>query len=101
MIRINDTWAIDSDGSCYTVGKIVVRNQKQRDGSVVPVEGLTDVRYYGNLQRAIEGFCRCFLAQRVKDTEGDIKALYETVQACTKELKSLIETHFPAIEFAC
>lgn len=98
MIRINDNWAIDSDGSCYAVGRIVVRNQKQPDGSVVPVEGLTDVRYYGNLQKALEGFCRCFLAQRVKDTAGDIKTLYEVVQDSTRELKNLIAAHFPTIE---
>lgn len=101
MIRINETWAIDSDGSCYYVGRIVIRKQKQEDGSIASVEGLTDARYYGSLQRAIEGFCKCYLAQRVKDTEGDIKTLYEVVQDCTKEIKGLIEKHFPAIEFAC
>lgn len=43
----------------------------------------------------------CCLAQRVKETNGDLKTLYEVVQDCTKEIKGLIEKHFPAIEFAC
>lgn len=98
MIRLIDNWAIDSNGSYYSVGKISTQNQKQANGHVVPVVCLTEVRYYGNLQKAIEGFCRIYLAQRVKDTEGDIKTLYEVVQACTRELKNLIETHFPTIE---
>ena len=83
MIHVIDDYVIDSDGTQYIMGKIGTSISK-KDGS--EVKYIKNPSYYGTITSALLGISRRRRAEAVKDTNGDLKDLYEAIRACDTQM---------------
>jgi hypothetical protein len=94
MIKVIGKYVLDTDGKSFTIG--VLTKSKQKDGTFK--ETIQDPGYYTKLPDALLAICRRVEAEAIKDTNGDLKALYEAVKASHKRLESAISKAFPNVK---
>ena len=98
MIKVIGKYVLDSDSKCYTVGILTKTKIKNRDGTVTEKEIIQDPGYHSNLSDAILAICRRVERDAIKDTNGDLKALYEAVQTSHKRMERAITKAFPNVK---
>lgn len=94
MIKVIGKYVLDSDGKCFTVG--ILAKSKQKDGTVREV--IQDPGYYTKLPDAILAIYRRVEREAIKDTNGDLKALYEAIKASHERLEKAISKAFPNVK---
>ena len=98
MISVIDNYVLDCDGNCYVIGTRTKNKVKRKDGTIELVDGINDPGYYGTLQNALNAICRRVQMNAIKDTNGDLEALYGAVRSCTERLEAAIKQAFPEVE---
>jgi hypothetical protein len=94
VIKVIGKYVLDTDGKCYTIG--IIAKSKLKDGTVKDV--IQDPGYYTKLPDALLAICRRVERDAIKDTNGDLKALYEAVRASHERLERAITKAFPNIK---
>jgi hypothetical protein len=98
MIKVIGKYVLDCDAKCYTIGILTKTKFKNRDGTITEKEIIQDPGYYSKLPDALLAICRRVERDAIKDTNGDLKALYEAVKASHERLERAITKAFPNIK---
>lgn len=95
MIKVIDNWVLDADSHQYIIGKLgKYKNKKTNEME----EYIQDPSYYTSICDALCALTRRYERDAVKESNGDLKTLYEAVQASHKRLENAIAKAFPELK---
>lgn len=86
MIKLQNNFFIESDGTQYTLKKIVIRENKETKEKY---EDKEKVGYYSELSQALNGYVRFVMLDK---TKGEAVSLYQVLDML-KELKEEIKAY--------
>ena len=93
MIRINETWLINSDDHCWTIYKDKHVSYADKRGRMKPHYVAT--AYYGTLNKALNAILELNRREVAQTLDCDLKTALETLTKADKGILRAIEAAFP------
>lgn len=84
MIKLQNGYAIVSDGKSYTLVQDAI--QKSKDG--VETEIKKQISFHSTLESALQGYSNCVMAALVANVDLDLKEVKKAINELKEELKA-------------
>lgn len=85
MIKLQNDYFIDVDEKQYTLKRIVIREKKDTKEKY---EDKENVGYYGDLEQALNGYCRNVMMNYIKDNDLCLLKVLEKIEELKKEIEA-------------
>ena len=85
MIKLQNDYFIESDGTQYILKEIVKRKKKETKEKYKAEQ---IVGYYGELSQALNGYCRNVMMNYVKENDVCLLKVLEKIEELKKEIEA-------------